>query len=152
MKTLKRSECAVLPLVLKGKWFDMIKRGEKREEYRDDTPYWTKRIRLWNERFWKLRNAGSEESRIVEFRWGYSGKAPRMAFRVPEIIFTRFCCSPRGQRVEWGEPKWPHWVICLGERVKLVDAPDGAGAAKQGCCGKGAGKTTKRRNDEARKE
>lgn len=35
MKQLKRSECAILPLVLKGKWYDMIASGEKREEYRD---------------------------------------------------------------------------------------------------------------------
>ena len=34
MIELKRSSCAILPLVLKGKWFDMIERGEKREEYR----------------------------------------------------------------------------------------------------------------------
>lgn len=40
MRKLKRSECAVLTLVLKGKWYDMIEGGEKREEYRDSTPYW----------------------------------------------------------------------------------------------------------------
>jgi hypothetical protein len=33
MKQLKRSECAILPLVLKGKWYDMIASGEKREEF-----------------------------------------------------------------------------------------------------------------------
>ena len=31
MIELKRSRCAILPLVLKGKWFDMIERGEKRD-------------------------------------------------------------------------------------------------------------------------
>ena len=34
MIKLQRSRCSILPLVLKGKWFDMIERGEKREEYR----------------------------------------------------------------------------------------------------------------------
>ena len=43
MIELKRSSCAILPLVLKGKWFDMIERGEKREEYRMATDYWLKR-------------------------------------------------------------------------------------------------------------
>ena len=38
-----------LHLVLKYKWFDMIDCGEKREEYREMTDYWTKRI--WNNRF-----------------------------------------------------------------------------------------------------
>lgn len=34
----------VLDLVLKGKWYDMIASGEKREEYREIKPYWIKRI------------------------------------------------------------------------------------------------------------
>lgn len=33
MKQLKRSQCSILPLVLRGKWYDMIAAGEKREEY-----------------------------------------------------------------------------------------------------------------------
>ena len=36
MCKLKRSECAILPLVLKRRWYDMIDRGEKRESL--DTP------------------------------------------------------------------------------------------------------------------
>jgi hypothetical protein len=35
---------AVLHLVLKRKWFDMIKSGEKKEEYRDITPYWSRKF------------------------------------------------------------------------------------------------------------
>lgn len=30
MRTLKRSECSILPLVLKGKWYDMMASGVKR--------------------------------------------------------------------------------------------------------------------------
>lgn len=33
-----------LELVLTGKWFDMTASHEKKEEYRDITPYWVKRI------------------------------------------------------------------------------------------------------------
>jgi hypothetical protein len=33
-----------LHLNLKKKWFDMIASGEKKEEYRNLTPYWTKRL------------------------------------------------------------------------------------------------------------
>ena len=47
MQKLKRSECAVLTLVLKRKWYDMIASCEKREEYRDYTLYWRKRIGKW---------------------------------------------------------------------------------------------------------
>lgn len=34
----------VLDLPLKGKWYDMIASGEKREEYREIKPYWEKRL------------------------------------------------------------------------------------------------------------
>lgn len=34
----------MLTLPIKKQWFDMIKSGEKKEEYRDMTPYWTKRF------------------------------------------------------------------------------------------------------------
>lgn len=34
----------ILDLVLIGKWYDMIERGEKREEYREIKPYWVKRL------------------------------------------------------------------------------------------------------------
>lgn len=33
-----------LHLVLKAKWYDMIASGEKKEEYRENTSYWMKRI------------------------------------------------------------------------------------------------------------
>lgn len=35
---------ATLTLTLKKKWFDMIKRGVKKEEYREIKPFWTKRL------------------------------------------------------------------------------------------------------------
>ena len=34
----------MLTLPIKKKWFDMIKTGEKKEEYREIKPYWTKRL------------------------------------------------------------------------------------------------------------
>lgn len=34
----------ILHLTLKKKWFDMIKSGDKREEYRDIKPYWASRL------------------------------------------------------------------------------------------------------------
>lgn len=44
MIKLKRSQCSILPLVLKGKWYDMIATGEKKEEYRADTQYWHRAV------------------------------------------------------------------------------------------------------------
>ena len=37
-----------LHLSLKEKWFRMIQSGEKREEYREITPYWMKRL-CWDD-------------------------------------------------------------------------------------------------------
>ena len=37
----------MLILPIKKKWFDMIKSGEKKEEYREIKPYWTSRLKLY---------------------------------------------------------------------------------------------------------
>lgn len=34
----------ILDLVLKGHWYDLIKSGQKKCEYREIKPYWTKRL------------------------------------------------------------------------------------------------------------
>lgn len=115
MLTLKRSECCILRLVLKRRWFDMIESGEKRQEYRLFTDYWKRRIWNWEGRcrikclFYK----------VVEFRLGYAADSPRMAF-IALWIFYRM----RGRYAHpgWGEPLGEdHFVIDLGERVELED-------------------------------
>ena len=104
---MKRSECAVLPLVLKRRWYEMIERGEKRIEYRDATPYWAVRLSNWD-------NDGRRC--VVEFRLGYGHDAPRMAFVSPIYRHSANRINP-----EWGEPYGPHYSIMLGERVELED-------------------------------
>ncbi len=107
MRTLKRSECAILPLVLKGEWYDMIASGEKREEYREAKPYWIKRI----------RNNWLEQTKVqvVEFRRGYAKNAPRMSFKMADTFYR--CIA---HTHTWGEPNGvPHYAIALGERVEL---------------------------------
>ena len=108
MRKLKRSECAVLQLVLKGKWYDMIASGEKREEYRLQTPYWAIRLSNWD-------NIDAT-AHVVEFRLGYAKDAPRVACLSSWYTATDKCRHP-----EWGEPDTLHYVIILGERVELED-------------------------------
>ena len=107
MRTLKRSECSVLTLVLKGKWYDMIASGVKREEYREIKPYWNKRICGWLER----KGRG-----VVAFSRGYC---------TPDMFFLGdYCICSAGGAVkrDWGEPtSFQHWVIGLGERINLED-------------------------------
>ena len=111
MRKLKRSECAVLSLVLKGKWYDMIERGEKKEEYRLVNDYWDARLMNWEEESqtaWK----------VAEFRRGYAADAPRMAFHVSRVRIRSVAVFK-----EWGEPEAPHFVIELGERAELKEEP-----------------------------
>ncbi len=122
MKTLRRSSCAVLPLVLRREWYDMIDRGEKLEEYRDATQYWNTRIRNW----WTASDGfPGSPVRVVEFRHGYARDARRMAFEVNllwgydnDAPFKLYVRPP-----EWGETDTPHSIIVLGERVNLEGAP-----------------------------
>lgn len=43
-KYMQRKANKTLHLVLKRKWWDMIESGEKKEEYRDFTPFYIKRL------------------------------------------------------------------------------------------------------------
>lgn len=117
----KRRECAILPLVLKGKWYDMIASGEKREEYRLAKGYWDKRI--WN---WDCATTEKRPG-VVEFRRGYAANAPRMAFWVfghaTGYGMRTYCHVAAGQprHPEWGEPEEEHFTIRLGGRVEFID-------------------------------
>lgn len=109
MKQLKRSECAILSLVLEGEWYDMIASGEKKEEYRDNKLFWRKRI---TNVIYKAHN--EDELIVVAFSLGYKKQD---MFYVADKIF----CAEGSNHPEWGEPETPHYVIKLGERVELVD-------------------------------
>lgn len=112
MKQLKRSECAVLPLVLKGKWYDMIASGKKKEEYRDAKPFWDDRIANANSK--AHDECHKPKPIIVAFSRGY--KKQDVFYIVNSILYADGSNHP-----EWGEPETPHYVIKLGERVELID-------------------------------
>ena len=121
--TYLRRKCVILPLVLKGKWYDMIAAGEKREEYRDATAYWAKRLWNWNTAFTEATIP------VVEFRRGYAKDAPRMAFWCMGIetscglmpyAYVDATATKR-RHPEWGEPDEPHYFIELGGRIELSD-------------------------------
>ena len=119
MKTLKRSECSVLPLVLKTKWYRMIECGIKLEEYRYATDYWNTRIANWIN-----RHIDEDKTAVVEFRLGYQKNAPRMAFILDALLgpAPRISVVPAfTSHPEWGEPICKYWTIRLGERVELVE-------------------------------
>ncbi|MDR0979488.1 MAG: ASCH domain-containing protein [Lachnospiraceae bacterium] len=72
----------MLILPIKKKWFDMIKSGEKKQEYREIKPYWTKRfLSELNKR--SITCNFSEEDIIgsryfVIFKNGYKRNSPQI--------------------------------------------------------------------------
>lgn len=79
---LKEEGKLILPI--KKKWFDMIASGEKKEEYREDKPYWTSRFKAndfiydddTDERPHRLKFVSI--TRNVIFKNGYGKDAPQL--------------------------------------------------------------------------
>ena len=95
----------MLTLPIKKKWFDMILSGEKKEEYRAITPYWTKRFQS----IVLVDNYGLpliRECRMIKLRAGYSKNAPEAKVVVSIKKGTG--------RPEWGaEPGTEYWVLAI---------------------------------------
>lgn len=51
----------ILYLPIKKQWFDMIASGEKKEEYRDITSYWTKRLLYADDKKSKLNENDADD-------------------------------------------------------------------------------------------
>jgi len=96
---------AILRLPIKKKWFDMIASGEKREEYREATEYWRKRVLPANE---MARREG--RNLIIELVNGYRKNAPTIRREVEYVAvviagvvsFGGVLASPPERRPEWG--------------------------------------------------
>jgi len=87
-------------LILKGNWFDMIASGEKKEEYREIKPFWTKRL------------IGKRYDDII-FQHGYSKSARRI-----KVGFNGVC--EKIPVAEWSNnSKDISYAISLGE-VQLL--------------------------------
>ena len=91
----------MLTLPIKKKWFDMIESGEKKEEYRDITPYYEKRIRL-GESTLRLRN-------------GYAKNAPMLEVTVNTSI--------KQGLTEWGaEEGQMYFALSIIDKKRVDDA------------------------------
>ena len=78
---------------IKKQWFDMIASGEKKEEYREIKPYWTKRLDRVFTRFYNTNEIPDDDGHIPEYLWsqerqvvkyrnGYSSNAPEIECEV----------------------------------------------------------------------
>ena len=110
MRRLKRSECVVMPLVLTYKWYDMIDKGDKREEYRDATSWYETRF---NNFMYAFQYEGKRYP-VVAFQRAYT--KPGMYWLCEVLFRSEGCKHP-----EWGEPESSHWVLHLLERIELEE-------------------------------
>lgn len=87
----------MLTLPIKKKWFDMIKSGEKKEEYREIKPYYDSRFKYYLDG-WEIGLLN------IKFRNGYSSKSPTIKCKVT---------LEKGYgKEEWGaEPNKEYYVL-----------------------------------------
>ena len=107
----------MLILPIKRKWFDMILSGEKKEEYREITPYYTSRLSnlfcVWTKNakyhsenmrcFLQSENAKKNITREIMFRNGYSKTSPSFIAKCTLSIGTG--------KEEWGAEKDKQYFV-----------------------------------------
>ena len=95
-------------LPIKKKWFDIIKSGEKKEEYREIKPYYDKRLKKYMPIYnMYLERMICEEFEVI-FRNGYRKNSP--------IIYC-ICKLRIGHgKPEWGaEPNKEYYILDILE-------------------------------------
>lgn len=97
----------MLILPIKKKWFDMILSSEKKEEYREIKPYYTKRF----QNLWQGSLIGGEAERDILFRNGYSKDSPS---------FVATCKLYTGTgKPEWGaDPGKRYYILTIQDIIK----------------------------------
>lgn len=103
----------MLTLPIKKKWFDMILSGEKREEYRETSPYWMTRFSgVFGECAYGAIHPDFSKTRSliakIMFRNGYSRNSPS---------FIAKCTLSAGKgKEEWGaEPGKEYYTLKIHE-------------------------------------
>ena len=102
----------MLTLPIKKQWFDMILSGEKTEEYRDVSGYWT--VRFWNAGLIDLFGTPRKNySQKICFRNGYSKNSP-------SFVAACSCDIGRG-RPEWGaDPNKEYFILKILKISEVV--------------------------------
>lgn len=117
---MKQKKIKILYQPLKAKWYRMIERGVKKEEYREASRYWCKRFMGLESILFSYRNGYEDINQAgythVQFSLGYPKKGDesrRMTFELKGIEY-------REGREEWGAVKWKKYLVeVLGRRTTL---------------------------------
>lgn len=101
----------ILHLPLKKEWYEMIESGEKREEYRERSEYWKKRLIGTYKTHPKSPVSCDFLKRFdaVSFSYGYTKR--RMLWECKGITVGR-------GRPEWGAPDYEVFILKLGKRIE----------------------------------
>jgi hypothetical protein len=96
----------VIVLPIKRKWFDMIKSGEKREEYREIKPYYDKRL--------GYLAVGTGKVTTILLRNGYNYNSPSIKCK---------CSVTIGEGKEgWGaEPNVNYYILNILDILEVKD-------------------------------
>jgi len=102
-----------LDLSLNAKWYEMIEKGIKLEEYRQIKEFWIKRL-FENPQLYNLQLLFSSKIEFkhydaIRFRYGYTKRT--MLFKLDSI-------SIGVGKSEWGAPKEKVFILKLGEKIE----------------------------------
>ena len=96
----------ILDLVLKHRWYDMIDAGLKREEYREDSAYWRRRL-LVPQALSSTITPGYRSYTHIRFHRGYTSTT--MLWSIQSMHFGT-------GRPDWGAPPHRVHIIKLGTK------------------------------------
>lgn len=123
---MEKTDLKTLGLVLKGKWYDLIEQGIKKEEYREIKPYWCKRLKGFA-RVCPYSLPSSTEERICQMTGTYclSGSKPaynkirfRRGYTKKSMTYKVLSMRVGKGNIEWGAPADKTvFILTLGERV-----------------------------------
>lgn len=109
---MKKENKKILYLPLKKEWYNMIESGEKKEEYRELSNYWYKRLMykpFIDDSDNTFDNDDVKPYDYVRFSYGYTKRT--MTLEVENISIGY------GNK-EWGAPDNIVFIIKLGKRVE----------------------------------
>lgn len=106
------TEGTMLTLPIKGLWYDMIRSGAKKEEYRERTRYWQTRLHTLFGTPSIYTAMYAKTKATVLFRNGYGAARPTIRATVTLRIGTG--------RPEWGaEPEKEYYVLCIEDCTEV---------------------------------
>lgn len=121
-----------LCLPLKAQWYEMIESGEKKEEYREITPYWIQRLMVLSDGKKIPRATAEKLAQCSPTRLKLSVIQGRLRFRHYDLIRFGYGYTRRQMyyprlgiwigkgRPEWGAPDHEVFIQPIGKRITVI--------------------------------